>query len=636
MNHLERLFTSLALLRYLRFDILGRKLFKNSLTLIRLNDINLEKMRKFGSILKVALIISILFLWNCSSQKILSPIETQPSTPAENQVSEQAEAKEQTPPPIEEPKIEENTQNVAKEEEPNKNKKDPQLILEEALSAYQDSQPAWEKGDSDSALAALDEAYRLILSLDLPPDSPLIQEKNDLRLLIAQRIQEIYASRLRTVGNNHQTIPFVENEFVLNEIKKFQNEERGFFEKAFRLSGRYRQMILEELRKAGLPEELSWMPLIESGFNVRAYSRARALGLWQFIASTGYRYGLKRDRYIDERMDPIKSTQAAIKYLSELHSYFGDWTTALASYNCGEFKVQRVISSQHINYLDNFWDLYRMLPLETVRFVPRLMAAFLIINNPEKYGFNLPQPDPPLEFEEISVNRPVKLASLAKELGIDEEELTSLNPELRQQATPDGEYILRVPVGCGEKTLAAMNSLARWIPPEDSFFIHYVQGGETVSQIADRYHTSVSAIARLNNLNRVHFIRKGQRLKIPARGTTVSSPPLMELAKEGDNLVYTVKPGDSLYQIATTFGTTIEKIKEINNLKEDILNSGQKLLIRSGKPEGAVIYSVEAGDTPFSIAKKFGMQLSTLLSLNGLKQRSTIYPGQELWVIPKK
>jgi len=395
-------------------------------------------------------------------------------------------------------------------------------------------------------------------------------------------------------------------------------------------------MILEELRKAGLPEELSWMPLIESGFNVRAYSRARALGLWQFIASTGYRYGLKRDRYIDERMDPIKSTQAAIKYLSELHSYFGDWTTALASYNCGEFKVQRVISSQHINYLDNFWDLYRMLPLETVRFVPRLMAAFLIINNPEKYGFNLPQPDPPLEFEEISVNRPVKLASLAKELGIDEEELTSLNPELRQQATPDGEYILRVPVGCGEKTLAAMNSLARWIPPEDSFFIHYVQGGETVSQIADRYHTSVSAIARLNNLNRVHFIRKGQRLKIPARGTTVSSPPPMELAKEGDNLVYTVKPGDSLYQIATTFGTTIEKIKEINNLKEDILNSGQKLLIRSGKPEGAVIYSVEAGDTPFSIAKKFGMQLSTLLSLNGLKQRSTIYPGQELWVIPKK
>ncbi len=639
MNHLKRLFTSSALLGYRKFDILGRKPdLKNSLTLIKLNDINLhsrKKMRKSRKILKVALIISFIFLWNCSSQKLSTPIQTQPPAPAENETSKQPEAKVQAP-PLEETKVEANSENIAKDNEAEKNRKDPQLILEDALSAYQDSQPAWEKGDFDSALAALDEAYRLILSLDLPPDSPLIQEKNDLRLLVAQRIQEIYASRLRTVGNNHQTIPIVENQFVLSEIRKFQNEERSFFEKSYKSSGRYRPIILEELRKAGLPEELSWVPLIESGFNVRAYSRARALGLWQFIASTGQRYGLKRDRYIDERMDPIKSTQAAIKYLSELHSYFGDWTTALASYNCGEFKVQRVINSQHINYLDNFWDLYQMLPYETARFVPRFTAALLIINNPEKYGFNLPEPEPALEFEEISINRPVRLSSLAKEIGLAEEELIALNPELRQYATPDEEYLLKVPAGYGEKTLTALNSLPRWIPPEASYFIHYVQRGETVSAIAERYHTSISAIARLNNLNHVHLIRKGQKLKIPARGGTGFSSPLMELVKEGENLVYIVKPGDSLFQIASTFGTTPETIKESNNLKEEILSSGQKLVIRSGKPEGAMVYSVEAGDTPFSIAQKFGMQLSTLLSLNGLKQRSKIYPGQELWVIPKK
>jgi membrane-bound lytic murein transglycosylase D len=610
----------------------------NSLTPIKLNDISLkfrEKMRKTRSILKIALSISIVFLWSCSSLKTPNPIETQPQAPAENQIPQQAEPKEQAP-PVEKAEAEQSAGDISKENEPQKNKKDPQLILEEALSTYQDCQPSWEKGDFDSALAALDEAYRLILSLDLAPDSALIQEKNDLRLLIAQRIQEIYASRLRTVGNNHRTIPIVENQSVQAEIKKFQNEERELFLKWYQLSGRYRPMILEELRKAGLPEELSWMPLIESGFNVRAYSRARALGLWQFIASTGTRYGLKIDRWIDERMDPIKSTRAAINYLTELHSYFGDWTTALASYNCGEFKVQRVINSQHVNYLDNFWDLYRMLPYETARFVPRFMASILIINNPEKYGFNLSECDPASEFEEISVNYPVRLSSLAKELGIEEQELISLNPELRQNSTPDAEYILRVPQGLAEKASNAFNSLPRWMPPEETYIIYYVQRGDTLSEIAKRYRTSVSAIARLNGLNHVHLINRGQRLKIPARGRASLPAPPMDLAKEGDNLVYIVKPGDSLYQIASTFGTTAEKIKEANNLKEDVLNSGQRLVIRSGKPEGAIIYSVESGDSPFSIAKKFGMQLSALLNLNGLGQRSKIFPGQELWVIPKK
>jgi len=593
-------------------------------------------MRNHKYVLTAVLISSIILLWSCSSHKTSKKIQTQPPpVPAKNQAVQKAGAENQTPPP-EEVINGQNNETLAKEAEQKNDKKDPQVILEEALSAFQDAQPAWEKGNFDTALAALDEAYRLLLSLDLPQDSPLIQDKNDLRLLIAQRIQEIHVSRLRTVSKNHQTIPLVENQYVQAEIKKFQNEERDFFDKAYMLSGRYRTMILEELRQAGLPEELSWMPLIESGFNVRAFSRARALGLWQFIASTGYRFGLKRDRWIDERMDPIKSTRAAIKYLEELHSFFGDWTTALASYNCGEFKVQRVISSQHQNYLDNFWDLYLMLPFETARFVPRFIAALLIISNPGKYGFSLPEPYPSLEFEEVSLNQPVKLSSLAKALGIEAEELVSLNPELRQYATPDDEYILRVPRGYGEKTLLALSSLPRWTPPEASYLIHYVQRGDTLSEIARRYRTSVSAIARLNGLNHVHLINKGQRLKIPARRGTSYAPPPLELVKEGENLVYIVKPGDSLYEIANTFGTTAEKIKLDNNLQENILAAGQRLVILSGKPEGAIIYSVETGDTPFLIAQKFGMQLSVLLSLNGLSQRSKIYPGQELWVIPKK
>ena len=511
-------------------------------------------------------------------------------------------------------------------------------LLEDAMDAYQDAQQAWERGDFNTAITALDEAYGIILKVKLPPDSPLLQEKDDLRLLIAKRIQEIYASRLTAAGDNSKTIPLVENEHVIKEIKSFQTKERKFFIEAYKRSGKYRDMILRELQKAGLPEQLSWVPLIESGFKVRALSRARALGLWQFISSTGYRFGLKRDRWIDERMDPLKSTKAAIKYLNELHSIFGDWTTALAAYNCGEIRVQNVIRTQRINYLDNFWDLYVKLPYETARFVPRFIAALLIIQNPKKYGFELPEPDPPLNYELVSINRPVKLSSLAKAIGITTEKLIELNPELRHNSTPDYEYLLKVPPGYGDKVLAKINSLPRWIPPLATYIVHYVRRGETLSTIARRYRTSIRAIARLNRLRRINLIRPGQRLKIPVRGTYIPSSYtyIRRKYKLGEKIVYTVRRGDSLYRIAKMFNTTISRIKKDNGLKSNTIKIGQKLVINSGKPKNAIVYKVKSGDTPYDIAKKFGMSLSELLSLNGLTSRSRIYPGQELWVIPKK
>jgi membrane-bound lytic murein transglycosylase D len=587
-----------------------------------------------------------MFLWSCSLfQKTPEKTPAPPlPTPEENQVSEAVITNEQ-----EGTFEEENNQTVQEslllegitdQEEEAKEEKvekvdDPQVILEETLYAYQDAQLAWDKGDLDTALAALDEAYSLILKLRLPPDDPLIQEKNELRLMIAQRIQEIYASQETVVGNNHQSIPIEENEHVLKEIKLFQERERKLFELSYKRSGRYRNIIVEELNKAGLPEELSWMPMIESWFNTRAFSRARALGLWQFIASTGNRFGLKRDQAVDERMDPIKSTRAAIKYLTELHLHFGDWTTALAAYNCGEYRVKRIIRSQAINYLDNFWDLYLKLPRETARFVPRFVATLLIINNPEKYGFSLPTPDPPLQYENISVNKPVRLSSLSKALGLETEELATLNPELRQKSTPDSEYLLKVPVGLGEQTLTSINTLPRYIPPVASYINHYVRRGETLSEIAERYRTSVSAIARLTGLRSVNFIRPGQRLKIPVRRSSRSyaSPP--PLIKEGEKLIYVVRRGDSLSKIARDYNTTIQKIKEDNNLTSNNLDVGQKIVIQSGKPEGATTYTVKSGDTPYEIARAFGMNLNTFLQINGLSRRSKIYPGQELWVIPK-
>lgn len=596
-------------------------------------------MKKSKYLIPAVLIVFFLFLWNCSlSHK--SEIQTSPaSSPRGDLIPPQPESEEDVQTVTEE-KDQKNEDSLPEEGVPVEEKIDPFVMLEEALDAYQDSRLAWEKGDFDTALQALDEAYSLLLKLDLPSDSSLIQQKNELRLLIAQRIQEIYASQLTTVWNNHQTIPIAENESIEDvkyEIKEFQTRERKFFEEAYKRSGRYHQMIVEELRKVGLPEELSWMPLIESWFKVKAYSRAAALGLWQFIASTGYRFGLKRDRFIDERMDPRKSTQAAAKYLNELHSHFGDWTTALAGYNCGEFKVKRILRTQRPNYLDNFWDLHRMLPKETARFVPRFIATLLIIRNPEKYGFNLPEPDLPIQFETISMNSPVKISALSKALGLKEEELNSLNPELRRQSTPNYEYTLKIPPGCRERVLIALNSLPTWIPPETTYVLHYVRRGETLSEIARRYRTSISSIARLNRLRRINFITPGQRLRIPTRATriNVSPRPVRKLIREGEKPIYVVKRGDSLYKIANSFKTTVEKIKRDNNIQSDILNVGQKLVIQTEMPTGATTYTVKSGDTPLEIARKYGMDLTTLLDINGLSYRSKIYPGQELWIISK-
>jgi len=594
---------------------------------------------------RIAVLTAVfIFFWGCSIfQK--TPDKTQtipPPTPNEIQASQPVLTEEQED-TLEKEKNRTDTEsllqkNISEPETMAENAQEensPLVVLEEALYAYQDAQLAWEKGDFDTALAALDEAYSLILKLKLAPEDLLNQEKNDLRLMVAQRIQEIYASQGTAVGNNHQTIPLEENKHVLDEIKVFQERERKLFETSFKRSGRYREMILDELTRAGLPEELSWMPMIESWFNTRAYSRARALGLWQFIASTGNRFGLKRDHYVDERMDPIKSTRAATKYLTELHSHFGDWTTALAAYNCGEYRVKRVIRTQRENYLDNFWDLYIKLPKETARFVPRFIATLLIINNPEKYGFDLPTPDPPQECETISVNKPVRLSSLSAALGLESETLASFNPELRQKSTPDREYPLKVPVGLGEQTLASMNTLPRYIPPESTYVVHYVRRGETLSEIAERYRTSVRAIARTSNLRSVNLIRPGQRLRIPVRGASrvyASPPPLI---KEGEKLVYVVRRGDSLYKIARDYSTTIQKIKEDNSLINNNLDVGQKLVIQSGKPEGSITYTVKTGDTPFEIAREYGMNLNTFLRINGLSRRSRIYPGQGLWVVPK-
>lgn len=490
---------------------------------------------------------------------------------------------------------------------------DPGSFLHEAMDAYAAAGVSWDRGAAEEAIAALDLAYERMTRIDVEPSTDgevvLSREKENLRRLISRRIVEIYAARQTSLGDTQASIPRDMNPDVEREIASFQGREREFFLEAYRRSGIYRPMIVAQLQEAGLPEQLSWLPLVESGFKDRALSSARALGLWQFIASTGYRYGLDRSNWVDERMDPEKSTKAALAYLTALHDLFGDWLTALAAYNCGEHNVLRQINNAKVSYLDQFWDLYSRLPGETRRYVPRFLATLAILENPARYGFELPEVYPPVPYETAELARATQLEALDRALQLGTGTLARLNPELRRNATPKEPYLLKVPLGTVPALQASLETLPKWDPPAVSAAqseggSHRVRSGDTLSGIASRYHTSVSAIMAANNL-RSDRLSLGQRLRIPGRGASSRSaakpggaagssgagaavPAAAAPVPAGAEVRHQVRSGDSLWQLATRYGTTVEQIRADNGLRGNALLPGQILLIRgaSASPAG--------------------------------------------------
>ncbi len=515
--------------------------------------------------------------------------------------------------------------------------------LDQSLDLCHEAQEQWQTGELDLALITLDQAYFLILPVNSSEDPDIIQQKEDLRFMISKRIMEIYASRNTVANGHHNEIPLIMNSHVEREIKRYTKREKNFFLQSYKRSGRYREEIVKLLKEAGLPEELSWLPLIESGFKVKALSKARALGLWQFIPSTGYKFGLKRDLYVDERLDPLKATKAAISYLTALHNIFGDWETVLAAYNCGEGRVLRVIRKQNINYLDNFWDLYNKLPRETSDYVPRFLATLHIINNPKKYGMDLDhvKMDKPFDFSTVVIEKQVYLKDIAKITSISHERLRDLNPELRYSLLPDREYTLNTPPGTEETVLSSIALIKKSSPPVKAFVYHKVKRGESLSTIAKRYNTSVRSIAAANNIGKSYMIRAGRTIKIPQRGYKQPSP---KLAKSKKNYrhpkKHIVKRGDSLWIIARRYDTRISIIMELNNLTSKDLHIGQVLNIPplakktpvSIPAGGKIVYTVKQGDSPYSISKKFKISLKQFMAINNLSNKSSIYPGQELMI----
>ncbi|NLD37972.1 MAG: LysM peptidoglycan-binding domain-containing protein [Desulfatiglans sp.] len=520
-----------------------------------------------------------------------------------------------------------------------------QELIDSALEYCQASNDFWEKGDLDNAIDCLDKAYSLTLKIDNSASPVILQEKEDLRITIAKRMLEVYSSRFTSVNGSHKAIPLVMNHHVQKAIDLFtKGREKEWFLKVYARSGKYRPAIVRKLKEAGLPEELSWLPFIESGYSTVAISSARALGMWQFIASTGYKYGLNRDNWIDERMNPEKATKAAIAYLTELHQIFGEWTTALAAYNCGEARVLRVINTQKINYMDNFWDLYAKLPSETAFYVPKFLAVLHIINNPSAYGIELPSLEKEIEYDKVNINKQISLKTLATELFVDYNHLKELNSELRQSVTPKTTYELKVPKGKGEILVAKLNDMPAYTPSTSSFtasasdyLIHNVKNGETLSTIAKKHKTSMDAIMAINNLKSKNVLRVGAKLKIPVGKYTYVAT---YSAPSGTPTRYTVRKGDSLWKIADRFGTTVKSIKALNGLEDPSLKVGQVLMITGGetsdtKQADKGNYTVKQGDSPYLIAKKHSMNLSEFLAINNLNPDSTIFPGQEVKIFTR-
>lgn len=444
-------------------------------------------------------------------------------------------------------------------------------------------------------------------------------------------------------------LPVVLNDKVLYFVEAFQTRLRGSFEAGLRRSGLYLDMMKRIFAEEGLPTDLVYMAHQESAFKTSAYSRAKAKGLWQFIAPTARKYGLRRDEWIDERSDPEKSTRAAAAYLKDLHAMFGDWYLAMAAYNAGEGKISR--SMRRIGATD-YWTLAqhrRVLRNETRNYVPAILASIVVDKAPEEYGFYV-EPQAPLVYDLVTVDSPTDLKVVARCADTTVETIRQLNPELRTMATPPyaASYALKVPAGSGN----TFQEKYAQVPKEErlQWTRHVVRRGETVGVIARRYGVGVRTILSANSLRNSRRLRIGQSLIIPTSGyvpAAVSREQLVENAptyEKGEKVIHRVRRGDTLHRIASRYRTTIASVRRWNQISGSSIRPGQRLMVyystrAAAAPESADPfrpapasgeYIVRKGDTLFDIAQRFGMTVDRLRAYNNLGRRSTIRPGDRL------
>lgn len=410
---------------------------------------------------------------------------------------------------------------------------------------------------------------------------------------------DVIADRLACIQKN---IPLVYNEKIHAFINYFTVKDREYTRLMMKREHLYFPIFEKTLAKYGLPDELKYLSIIESGLNPRATSRVRAVGLWQFMSATGKYYGLHNDWYIDDRMDPEKSTDAACRYLRDLYRMFNDWELALAAYNTGPGNVKRAI--RRSGYKKTFWDIYPFLPRETRSYVPQFVAIIYTMNHLSEHNFVDEGQERLVRYDTIKVNKFLNFETFASLTGTCVEDLQKLNPSIQRNAVPETgkTFTLLVPETAreilasnrlaildsaskvGRKEIEVLAKAMAGITYGRDRIVYKVRSGDVLGSIALRHRVKVADIRKWNNL-RSNTIRSGQRLTIWTKQSTNSLKPVavksynVASTMKGSK-TYVVQPGDTLWDITRKFdGLTIEKIKNMNNLSNNKIKPGQKLVV---------------------------------------------------------
>lgn len=461
---------------------------------------------------------------------------------------------------------------------------------------------------------------------------------------------QVIESFLDTLDVSQFTLPVRFNERVLQEIYYMTNSARAFMSGSLNRKTAYDSLIYAQLDAAKMPRDLIYLALVESGFKLKAYSRAKASGMWQFIPETGKRYGLEVDYWVDMRRNPELATMAALKYLNRLHDEFGDWLLAMAAYNCGEGRVRRLLremqadSTRDTSVAVTYWDLE--LPKETMRYVPRILAAMVIGHYPEQYEMTVEQTYRP-DFDTVTVFDSFPLEEVAKLLKVTEDTLRSLNMELVKWCTPPNKesYLLRLPVGTRTAFVDGYDKMEK--NSFSSWHHHKVRKGENLGVIARQYGIKVSELQQANDMKSSR-IRAGQTLLIPIK---VTPKPKSSKGKKPHKVrTYIVQSGDDVASVARKFGISQDSVRAWNSLDvAAIVKTGDTLVVSKPEPKPQVEsdrpqkdrpkiskgakYAVREGDTFADIAKSYGVPVVMLMQANqGFSRRLTV--GDSL-VIPE-